>query len=198
MRRETSYNEIFDAQAHFRLLLDSMARPGKINTLPEMDMLPPDGIFESTVLVCFALLNADVSFNVLDDPKEEISRYLLLNTSSAPDDFRNANFVIMNGDSEGEELNEMRIGTLSYPEDSGTVILQVERISEIMLEDAEAIILKGPGVDGEKGLFVKGLNRTILKNIREINMEFPLGIDIILADSEYRIAGLPRTNRFEL
>jgi alpha-D-ribose 1-methylphosphonate 5-triphosphate synthase subunit PhnH len=197
MGRETSYNEIFDAQSHFRLLLDGMARPGKLNTFPIIDIQPPAGVFNSTILVCFALLNGDVSFSVLDDPKEEISKYILLNTSSAPDDFRDANFVIMNGDSEGEVLFDMRIGTLSYPEDSGTIILQVERLSEVIMDDAEVIILKGPGVDGEKALYVKGLNKSFLKNLRAINMEFPLGIDVILTDKDNQVTGLPRTNRFE-
>ena len=36
MQRETTYDPVFDAQEHYRLLLDAMARPGKINTLPRL------------------------------------------------------------------------------------------------------------------------------------------------------------------
>jgi len=44
MQREIQYDEIFDAQAHYRLLLDSMARPGKINVMPQLELTTPRGI----------------------------------------------------------------------------------------------------------------------------------------------------------
>ena len=56
MQTELNYDTVFDAQEHFRVLLDSMSRPGKINVLPAMDILPPDGLQHAAALTGFALL----------------------------------------------------------------------------------------------------------------------------------------------
>lgn len=61
MIRETVYDEIFDAQRHFRTVLDSMSRPGKINRFAPLALTTPEGLTRAAAYVGFALLNADVA-----------------------------------------------------------------------------------------------------------------------------------------
>ena len=51
MQRETAYDQVFDAQEHYRLLLDAMARPGTIYVLPRMSMTTPPGLTGAAALM---------------------------------------------------------------------------------------------------------------------------------------------------
>lgn len=215
MHREIAYDPVFDAQEHYRLLLDAMARPGTIRVLPRMPISVPEGLTTAAALIGFALLNADVSFNA--DGGETVTRYLVVNTSARPVDRALADFVFADGMSPASLLTGMKTGTLPYPEDGATLILQVKALAATAegltaegltaegltaegltaegLTDPLAIRLQGPGVNGERKLFVSGLNSGLLDALRECNMEFPLGIDLVMTDPGHRIACIPRSSR---
>ena len=192
MQREIQYDEIFDAQAHYRLLLDSMARPGKINVMPSLELTTPQGIHAAGALVGFALLNSDVSFYVDGSSAEDVSLYLLVNTSARPAEAETADYVYLNGTADADILYRLKTGTLPYPESSATVIAAVEELGG---ETGLVLTLSGPGVDGERQLSVAGLNTALLEALVTINAEFPLGIDLMLTDPTGRIACIPRSNR---
>ena len=192
MQREIQYDEIFDAQAHYRLLLDSMARPGKINVMPSLELTTPQGIHAAGALVGFALLNSDVSFYVDGSSAEDVSLYLLVNTSAKPAEAEAADYVYLNGTAAAEILYRLKTGTLPYPESSATVIVAVEELGG---ETGLVLTLSGPGVDGERRLSVAGLDTALLEALVTINAEFPLGIDLVLTDPTGRIACIPRSSR---
>ncbi|HEV2479427.1 MAG TPA: phosphonate C-P lyase system protein PhnH [Puia sp.] len=145
MQRETAYDPVFDAQEHYRLLLDAMARPGKINILPRLLLAipaPATGAVPSAVtgaasqpgsrvftdaaaLVGFALLNADVSFFVDGPGADPASRYLLVNTSARPATLEEADFVFASGRASAVLVEAMKKGSLPYPEEGATLILSV-------------------------------------------------------------------------
>jgi alpha-D-ribose 1-methylphosphonate 5-triphosphate synthase subunit PhnH len=192
MQREIQYDEIFDAQAHYRLLLDSMARPGKINVMPRLELTTPQGIHAAGALVGFALLNSDVSFNVAGPSAEDVSLYLLVNTSARPAEAEEADYVYLDGTAAADILYRLKTGTLPYPESSATVIVAVEELGG---ETGLVLTLSGPGVDGERQLSVAGINTALLEALVTINAEFPLGIDLVLTDPTGRIACIPRSSR---
>lgn len=196
MKREVIYNEVYDSQRYYRLLLDSMARPGKINVLPAMEITPPPGIHKSGMLVAMTLLNADVTFHYVGENVRAVSEYILLNTSSSPASAEEANFIFMNGADDGNEILNAQIGTLAYPEDSATCVVDVKAIRyEGEVGDIQ-ITLKGPGVKDHCVIYVAGLNEQVLQNLFEQNQEFPLGIDMILTDLNNNILCIPRSNQF--
>ena len=192
MQREIQYDEIFDAQAHYRLVLDSMARPGKINVMPSMELTTPQGIHAAGALVGFALLNSDVSFYVDGPSAEDVSLYLLVNTSARPAEAETADYVYLNGTADADILYRLKTGTLPYPESSATVIAAVDELGG---ETGLVLTLSGPGVDGERQLSVAGLDTGLLEALVTINAEFPLGIDMVLTDPRGRIACIPRSSR---
>jgi alpha-D-ribose 1-methylphosphonate 5-triphosphate synthase subunit PhnH len=192
MQREIQYDEVFDAQAHYRLLLDSMARPGKINIMPRMELTTPRGIHAAGALVGFALLNSDVSFYVDGPAAEDVSLYLLVNSSAKPAEIEEADYVFLNGTAAAENLYRLKTGSLPYPENSATVIVAAEELGG---ETGLVLTLSGPGVDGERRLAVQGLDVALLEALVTINAEFPLGIDLVLTDPTGRIACIPRSSR---
>ncbi|HXB06949.1 MAG TPA: phosphonate C-P lyase system protein PhnH, partial [Puia sp.] len=175
MQRETVYDPVFDAQGHYRLLLDAMARPGKINTLPQLPLAPPPGLSAAAALTGFALLDQNASFCVEDGDAATV-RYLVVNTSSRPEGIANADFVFAAGTSPADLIPNMKKGSLSYPDEGATLILDVEELGSPAL----SLTLSGPGIAGEKTFFVSGLNPALLEALQECNAEFPQGIDLIL------------------
>jgi alpha-D-ribose 1-methylphosphonate 5-triphosphate synthase subunit PhnH len=91
----------------------------------------------------------------------------------------------------------LKYGNLSYPEDSATVLIDVEEISKFHLDGSTEIVFRGPGVEFENRVFFQGLNSEFLETVKEINFEFPLGIDLIFCDKNNQIVGLPRSNNFD-
>lgn len=230
MQRETIYDPVFDAQEHYRLLLDSMARPGKINLLPRMQLSVPAAspetaghaistatasqsgpaiLTEAAALVGFALLNADVSFHVDGAGADQATRYLLVNTSARPAEAEEADFVFASGQASAMLVESMKKGSLPYPEEGATLVANVGALAteaqglglkpaaagQPQSNDRLAITLKGPGVAGEKTFFVRGLNAAVLTALQQSNSEFPLGIDLILADGDGRLACIPRSSQ---
>jgi alpha-D-ribose 1-methylphosphonate 5-triphosphate synthase subunit PhnH len=196
MRREISFNEIHDAQRYYRLLMDSMARPGKINTFYDKDIFPPADLNKATSLIAFALLNADVFFHYAGENVDAVNNYILLNTSSSPVDAEYADFVFQKGNVQSSVISRMKVGSLAYPEEGATVVMDVQYISSDPLEECIRVMLKGPGVDGEKAVYVKGLSGDMLTELADVNIEFPLGVDLILTDIHNNIICIPRSNRF--
>jgi len=196
MQTELNYDVVFDAQEHFRLLLDSMSRPGKINTYPLVDILPPEGITQAAGLTGFALLNADVSYCIAGENAGEIADYLLVNTASQKAELGVADYVFVPEDYFGEELYGARNGTATYPEDSTTLILSCELISDKPHGNSRKFTLKGPGVNGEAEVYISGIKADLLHFIKDSNSEYPLGIDLVITDRDNNILGIPRSNNF--
>ena len=196
MQTELNYDTVFDAQQHFRLLLDSMARPGKINSFPATDILPPEGLGQAAALTAFALLNPDVTYYIAADNRDDIAAYLLVNTASRQADISVADYIFLQEGHDALGLSEARIGTPIYPEDSATLIAGAILVSEQPHEGSLAITLKGPGVNGEAKVFVSGINAGLLDFVNEQNAEYPLGTDLIITDRHNNILCIPRSNKF--
>ena len=196
MQTELNYDTVFDAQQHFRLLLDSMSRPGKINTFPLTDILPPEGLNRAAALTGFALLNPDVTYYIAADNSDDIATYLLVNTASQQADISVADYIFLEEGHDARGLDDARVGTPIYPEDSATLIASTFLVSEESHEDSISIILKGPGVNGEAEVFVSGISAELLDFVKEQNAEYPLGLDLIITDRHNHILCIPRSNKF--
>jgi alpha-D-ribose 1-methylphosphonate 5-triphosphate synthase subunit PhnH len=196
MQTELNYDIVFDAQEHFRLLLDSMSRPGKINTFPPVELLPPDGLNHGAALTGLALLNPDATYFIGGNNAEQIAEYLLVNTASQRAEISKADYVFIPQGYFDETLSAARTGIPTYPEDSATFIVGCELISERPHGNSLQIILKGPGVNGESAVFVSGISSDLLDFVKEQNSEYPLGLDLIITDSYNNVIGIPRSNKF--
>lgn len=196
MVREIAYDEVFDAQRHYRSLVDSMARPGKISRLEPVRLDPPPGLNSASVLVAFALMDADTKFEVVNMPGAE-GAYLAANTNAVRTDVEHADFIFARANDEAEILDSANCGTLLYPDTSATLILQVREASESPLAGALKLNMQGPGVQGTRSLFVRDVNPDLLLALQARNAEFPMGLDAILTfvaeSGDPCVVCLPRT-----
>lgn len=188
MIRETAYREVLHSQKHFRSLLDSFARPGKVNSLHPVPVTPPPGLNQAAALVAFALLDAAASFHTVEMSENE-PNYLAANTNARPSTIkREAQFVFSNGAANPDFLHHLNPGSLLYPDTSATVVLILNHPTPAL-----KLTLQGPGIDGATTLSVQGLDPALLEALATINSEFPIGLDLILALPGPAVAALPRT-----
>lgn len=194
--RETAYNEIFDAQRHFRSIMDSMARPGKINTLSEPNIDTPEGLNKASALVGFALLNADVTFFSGTYP-ETVNEYFYTNTSSKGADATTADFIFINGRHDTSAIEEAKEGIDIYPETSAFIVIDAEKVSTTPLKGSIAITLTGSGVETKALFYIKGISSDLLDIIKEKNTEYPLGVETIFTDQQDQVVCIPRSSHIE-
>ena len=195
MIRERHYDPIFDAQRHFRLLLAAMANPGKIEQLAHPKLAVPTGWHPVTACIALALLNADVQFWVAET-EQDFMAYLQLNTGSSWSNPEVADFLFFTSPPSVDFIQCIQTGTPAYPETGATLVVQVEKMASSILEGGLQLLLQGPGVPGERPLFLETNSADFFQEIQAINTKFPLGVDLFLTDAKGNLAAIPRSNQF--
>lgn len=191
-------------QKTFRTLLQAMSHPGRVYQLEQKaedrsqitDKYNLSPVFYSLSFVLQTLLDHEAGFCVVGKGKEYLKTAISELTGCPPKDISDADFIIISdGESYGEILKAKR-GSLAYPDTGATVIYAVESLSDSGNEKPVAI-LKGPGIRNYIAPCIHGLGKNEFFYIKEINSEFPLGIDCIFIDNESRIMCIPRSTKIE-
>lgn len=195
MLKEVSYQEVFDAQEHFRTIMEASARPTTIKFFKEVEVFPPNQLYKSTAYVALALMNKDVSCAVELSEKAVVEEYLRINTGVNFETPENSNFIICNGDVAVEVIEKANEGDPLYPEEGAFIIMQVMGLSKEPLEDALKITLAGPGIKTQETLYIHGVKKEVLECIWEKNSEYPLGVELILCTEEGAIVSIPRSSK---
>lgn len=195
IQKEIEYSEIFDAQEHFRVIMNATARPGSIHSLKEIEIYPPAPLNKAAAYVALALMNKDVACNVQLTNTQEIETYLLLNTGVNFSEVEKANFIICNQNVSVEVIENANEGDPIYPEQSAFIVLQVEEISNAKLNNSIELVLEGPGIEKTQNLYITGAKKQVLDTIWEKNSEYPLGVELILCAANGQIASIPRSSK---
>jgi len=170
-------------QHHFRLLLDAMARPGKYHMLTT---IPKEG--PPVLAVLATLLDAEVS---LADPHALLRSTDWPMLQTAPAAIEQADYGVCDG-SRAPNFTP-KLGTLSSPEQSTTLILVVDELARGNI----SLNLTGPGIADTETLLIQGLNKQWLVMREDWVCAFPLGVDFILFDGK-QLAAIPRTTKVEM
>jgi alpha-D-ribose 1-methylphosphonate 5-triphosphate synthase subunit PhnH len=199
MVRETAFDEVFDSQATFRVLLDSMSRPGSLRSLPTRRYpSAPNGFCPPVLSILKTVCDHRISFSVgSSERRQDWVSYLVMNLSTPFRPVEEADYVLFNGESFEQDFARLKRGTLEYPERSATALLCVQRLSEAEAAGSPGLRVSGPGVTGTGLLAVSGLDARYLEERSKANKFYPMGIDLLLVDADGRVAGLPRTSVVE-
>jgi alpha-D-ribose 1-methylphosphonate 5-triphosphate synthase subunit PhnH len=197
-RRETAFDEVLDSQRTFRVLLDSMSRPGRVNELPPLDYAgTPEGLNPYVLSVLKTLCDHRVSFAVAG-ARPRWASYLAMNSAAPHRTPEDADYVVFPGSPYDPSFAGLKRGTLEFPEASATALLCVGRI----LADGPAgggcvLVLSGPGVRGRARLALQGLDCGYAQALASANAFPPLGVDLIILDAEGRVTCIPRSTQVE-
>lgn len=168
----------------FRVILKGMSHPGKVYCLP---VFTGEGPSIDDLLGC--LMDNEVCFAVIDD--RNLETVLARHTNSRQASSEDADYIIASKGSTLGKLGGFKRGSLEYPDTGATIIYLVEELSEAK----GGIVLSGPGVKGTASLRITGLDPGELQLLREVNSEFPLGVDAIFLDRCGNIACIPRSSQ---
>ncbi len=188
---EPAFDRVFDTQRIYRMMLDAMARPGKILALPRLDIYPPSSLSAYVSGLAFTLLDGETTFAVL--PGNDFWRdYMAVNTGAKPAAPAAAEFILLAGGAYAPQIADLSRGTLLAPEKGATLFIMVDALA------AEGVgvrlTLTGPGIKGRSQVAVDGLNLANLDNILTLNQEYPLGVDTFFTDRHGQLLAMPRSS----
>jgi alpha-D-ribose 1-methylphosphonate 5-triphosphate synthase subunit PhnH len=205
MVREVGFDDVFDSQAAFRALLDTLSRPGKVRRLPACAYTgAPEGFCSPSLTIMKTLCDHRVSFSLV--PREPaLERYLEVNLATPCEGVETADYVIFSGAAFHEEFLMLKRGLPEFPESSATALLCVGNLFEGALDPAFdkaapscRLVLTGPGVQEKAFLTVAGFDPRYGEARARTNNISPMGIDLFLVDAGGRVAGIPRTTVVEI
>jgi alpha-D-ribose 1-methylphosphonate 5-triphosphate synthase subunit PhnH len=202
------YDEVFDGQKHYRTLLDCTARPGTIGQLDDVLMDFPPPYNHATALIVLGLFGSDTKYFLGQSDAQASSHpiatdcgFIRRETGAKPTAADQADFLILFDSNLLGKLDDVRVGTLSYPDMGATAIVQVEGLSPAPMPGSLRLKLTGPGIESETVVFVKGASESFFETRRELNSEFPMGLDIFLTCDSLSagpcVLALPRTTRVD-
>lgn len=192
MIRELHYDPVFDAQAHFRELLQSMARPGSLRQLSAPQLAPPYGFPRAGAALALALLDAEVGFWA-DPAWPELAEYLRINTGAPHQEANQADFLFLPGSATAGPWEHAKIGDPQYPEKGATLVIVCTTLGASSLTDGLGVTLTGPGIPDQQPFFIAGCSRELLTFLHHSRGSYPLGMDAIFIDLTDQVLSVPRS-----
>ena len=120
-------------QKVFRSILDSMARPGKINSIEPFPLhfAATEISYAPFILgIASTLLDIEVSFQITDSNLVKLSTDLVFHTNSRAVSITEADYIFMTSFDDPSKLQDAKRGTLDYPDSSATIIMVVDYLDE--------------------------------------------------------------------
>lgn len=174
-------------QQAFRVVLAGMSRPG---TLTHVEPLPNLGAHGAPASILQAMLDHEVTFAAVPGDDQVVRALLRLSGSSIASAAK-ADFILTDCRSLPAVLREAKTGSDEYPDRSATVVVGVE---ESALRDTEegAIVLRGPGIAGERSCCIAGLSNEAIALLATRAEHLPRGLDLIFVEPGGKVLCLPR------
>jgi alpha-D-ribose 1-methylphosphonate 5-triphosphate synthase subunit PhnH len=189
LTRKHTFDEVFDSQKVYRLLLTAFSNPPRTVSVREYaDKLP--GEEPALLALAFTLLDNEVSFAVCgcDALAGDIALFTLSQKTAAED----ADFLFVTDPALLETaIGAAKCGTLRDPQKSATLI--VKNSGELSFP----LALSGPGIRGTARLTATDTVRTALALRDAQEYESPQGIDLIFVSEDGGLVALPRLVRKE-
>lgn len=174
---------VLEAQSCFRAVLDAMARPGQVHDIGAA-LDPPAPLAPATAAVLLTLADYETPL-WLDAAALAAGDWIAFHCGApvvpAPDACAFAVALSL------PKLDSLPAGTHEVPEQSATLVLQVQA-----LDRGAGYRLFGPGLRQPAPLRVDGLPRDFSGLWQRNHARFPCGIDLILCAGS-RLAALPRS-----
>lgn len=184
IRKIHSFDEVFDAQKVFRLILTAMSNPTRtVNIRSFADKLY--GRDPAFLAVAMTLLDNEVGFSTCgDDP---LSEEILELTLAKRESLENADYIFVSDPAELEgAIRSAKCGTLRDPHKSATIL--VKNVGQ----NACRLRLSGAGIKGTTEFFTTELVKIAL-DIRDGQFyEYPQGVDFIFVSESGDLFAVPR------
>lgn len=167
-------------QRAFRALMTAFAYPGRRQQLPLCS--------DAKGPTCVAAILCDHEVT-LANPDQLIQPVDIRRLGIGEAETTQASFIVADGSQ--PPAFDPTLGSLSEPEQGATIIIHVASLAD----SADfPLILRGPGINDQQSLAVRGLDSDWLTARARWNRNFPMGVDLILVD-DTQVVALPRTTQ---
>ncbi len=188
MFNQATMNNSRQSARAFRVILDAMARPGKISQLPlVIDDSEPAFATSMTALLSLGDHLTSI-YLAVEFRRPEIERLLRFHTGSQLVQDRSlCDFAVLTATEAESGLELWKRGNPEYPDQSATIIIQTTSLTQ-----GHAVEFSGPGIQSTATVRIANITPSFWKARAEVNAVTPLGIDMIFV-SPREILGCPRS-----
>lgn len=185
------FDFVHDGQKVFRELLSAVANPGTIRDI-STQVKKFNGVYAAlTALGCTLLDNEEIMY-VEKNPALAAELHDL--TLCREGSLEQADYIFlsseMNYGSLEEIMRNVKKGTYADPQESATIIILCNQ-----MKGDVPMTLFGPGIKDKLTVKVQQYIKTILSIRQSLEIEYPLGIDLVFATAEGELMGIPRLCR---
>lgn len=175
----------------FRVILNAMARPGRISILGQQNH--PAILLDSTWALLLTLADHAGSLFL---PNEYalppvISALQFQTGARIAGTPANAAFVLAAATHAVGLLEACDMGSPEYPDRSATLIIQCEALL------AEGVVLSGPGIQNTQSFGASGVSAAFWHALAARRQHYPRGTDVFFT-APGQIAAIPRSTRIEV
>lgn len=181
-------------QRCFRTLLRAMSEPGRSVVL---DRTIPRKPREVLLTVLCTLLDHEVGFWTIPDPNALVQADEVAHmTGSTRVHVNRADYLVITGPDSGDALEQAQKGEPEFPDKGATVIYFQAPAGPILGPEASPVRLNGPGIPGKEGRRpeLDFISPEEWSRIKDVNSEFPLGIDSIFLTRDGKVMAVPRSS----
>lgn len=181
----------------FRILLDTLSRPGTIGHLPPAPNL---GEVPATAYLPLALASRGTAVSLVGYPSSVVAE-VIAQTGARPAEVGDAELVAFGRAPRADELLHPRRGTPTIPEHgasvavgSASVLSGTDQLSGAT--DHVRLRLTGPGVDGAAEIVINSAELDLPTLVRDRDTacsQPPTGLDLWFVDPAGHVCGIPRT-----
>lgn len=184
MKELHTFDETFDSQKIFRIVLEAMANPTR--KLSVSEFIPKLFGSEPAMLsVAMTLLDNEVSFCAADS--SELAENIALLTHSPEVKAEDADFIfVTEPDNIEKAVSQAKCGTLSDPHRSATIIIKCAEAA------SESLELYGAGINGTVNVLVPSEVVKAIDARDAQHYEYPQGVDFIFVSGEGGLLCIPR------
>lgn len=183
-------DEVVEAQASFRTLLQALSRPGRINRFAS-ELSSPSGLSPAITAAVLALCDAET--RIWFDPRSRTDAALAFVRfhcgSPVVDEPADAEFAVIADALSMPSLDSFDHGDDLYPDRSATLLVEVAA-----LRGGPAVDCSGPGIRTTEPIAPQGLPADFWEQWHMNHMLYPTGVDVFLTCGT-EIIGLPRSTK---
>lgn len=183
----TVYDSDLKAQRIFRELMNAFAHPFRVHSIKSEVETGPSIHGENSVIteLCQVFLDNSVSFCVCGD--ENLAAGIREMTYAKPAEIDKADFIVIKNPGKFESWDKIYPGTLFSPHKGATVVVDVPSIAGDV-----KIMAEGPGINGRISYFVDSGIAECLFRAAELDIEYPMGFELIFVTGQGDIIAVPR------
>lgn len=189
--KKYQFDEVFDTQKLFRLLLDGMANPFRRESMVSICEGFTGARYPAALALGELLLDPEVSFSAPGEVELEAELHDLTGAAISAPDAADYLFVTVSSGVNADFLAKLKSGTLDEPEKSCTVIVLLTQNALLTIQP------NGPGIpDGAEYEIEQEAIRLMRENY-SLGIQFPCGKDFIFVSPVQELYCWPRTSRVE-